>query len=91
MIERGDYFAKKLEDVKQQAAAARAQADNATQDAINCRRTNDSLLDQLQAANAKLEYFRIKFPSVYADMEQYIPQPGETVPPRPMWSHYRRD
>jgi chromosome segregation ATPase len=86
--------------LRQQAAAARAQADNATQDAINCRRTNDSLLDQLQAANAKLECFRIKFPSVYADMEQYLtytgtsaptPQNGETVPPRPMWSHYRRE
>jgi uncharacterized coiled-coil protein SlyX len=70
---------------RQEAAAARAQADNATQDAINCRRANDSLLDINQTLSAKL-----------VAIEQALnpcptPQQGETVPPRPMWSRYRSE
>jgi chromosome segregation ATPase len=70
---------------EQEAAVARVQADNATQDAINCRRTNDSLLDINQTLSAKL-----------VAIEQALnpcptPQQGETVPPRPMWSRYRSE
>jgi chromosome segregation ATPase len=89
--------------LKQEAAVARAQADNAIEDAINCRRTNDSLLDQLQAAEAKLAYIRMNHFGIYScmieDMNQAAsprqsaptPQQGETVPPRPMWSRYRSE
>jgi chromosome segregation ATPase len=68
-----------------QLAAARAQADNAIEDAITCRRANDSLLDINQTLSAKL-----------VAIEQALnpcptPQPGETVPPRPMWSRYRSE
>jgi hypothetical protein len=92
-----------LEEAKQEAAAARAAADNATQDAINCRRANDSLLDQLQSAEAKLAYIRMNHFGIYScmieDMYQVAPpgqsaptpQQGETVPPRPMWSRYRSE
>jgi chromosome segregation ATPase len=70
---------------EQEAADARAAADNATLDAINCRRANDSLLDINQTLSAKL-----------VAIEQALnpcptPQQGETVPPRPMWSRYRRE
>jgi chromosome segregation ATPase len=68
------------------AVVARAQADNAIEDAIVCRRANDSLLDQLQAANAKLE--------AIGQILNPIPMPpeqGQPAQPRPMWSRYRRE
>jgi hypothetical protein len=74
-----------IERLHKETAAARVQADNAIQDAINCRSANDSLLDINQTLSAKL-----------VAIEQALnpcptPQQGETVPPRPMWSRYRSE
>lgn len=65
-------------------------------EAADARQSNNSLLDQLQAAKAKVEYFRIKHPMVYADMEQYLPGQSAPTPPTvnvdwttaPDWANY---
>jgi hypothetical protein len=57
MTERGDIFAKKLEDAKQEAATQRAIADNAMDRAARAEQANLGLLDQLQAAEAKVEWY----------------------------------
>jgi chromosome segregation ATPase len=67
-LEKADQKTEYIDHCRQEVAAARAQADNATQDAINCRNTNDSLLEKLQRAEADNKFYAQRFGTIF-DLE----------------------
>jgi chromosome segregation ATPase len=58
--------------LRQEAATARAQADNATDRAIKAEQANNCLLDQLRAAEAKVEWMRQNVPNAYRLMNAVL-------------------